>query len=288
MAILPDDALKTAQHEVQRLLGRCLLRLQQFERQIKAIVAHHEISGPADNLEAVRAARRQDSNGKTLGTLVGSLLGSVVTSDVSTLDKETNSPAEHGTWINMHSHMEFPEADFVRIKNELKEFVRLRNNLVHHFIEQHDLWSLDGCRGAHDALIEADNRTGKHIEKLQEWCEEMQKTQRAFAEFLQSDEGRELLVNGIAADGTVHWPCAGVVYALRAAASNLAVDGWTSVMEASKWIAEREPEQIPAKYGCSSWRQVVHKSGLFELRYFEKGGQRFPRYREKTISTNSH
>ena len=75
MAILPDDALKTAQHEVQRLLGRRLLRLQQFERQIKAIVAHHEISGPADNLEAVRAARRQDSNGKTLGTLVGSLLG---------------------------------------------------------------------------------------------------------------------------------------------------------------------------------------------------------------------
>lgn len=288
MALLPDDALKTAQHEVQRLLGRCLLRLQQFERQIKAIVAHHEISGPTDTLEAVRAARREDTTSKTLGTLVGSLLRSVVTSDVSTPDKETTSPADHGIWISMHSHMELPDADFVRIKNELKEFVRLRNNLVHHFIDQHDLWSLDGCRGAHDELVKAANRIGQHIEQLQEWGEEMQKTQRALVEFLQSDEGHELLVNGIAADGTVHWPAAGVVYALRAAASNLAVDGWTSVMEASRWIAEREPEQIPAKYGCSSWRQVVHKSRLFELRYFEIGGQRCPRYREKTISTKTN
>ena len=30
MATLPSDALKAPQHEVQRLLGRCLLRLQQY------------------------------------------------------------------------------------------------------------------------------------------------------------------------------------------------------------------------------------------------------------------
>jgi hypothetical protein len=28
------------------LLGRCLLRLQQYERLMKAIVAHHDLSGP--------------------------------------------------------------------------------------------------------------------------------------------------------------------------------------------------------------------------------------------------
>lgn len=288
MTTLPDDALKTPQREVQRLLGRCLLRLQQFECQTKAIVVHHEISGPPHTLEAVRTARKADTAGKTLGSLVGSLLGSyIVTSDVSTPDEEKTSPPEHGNWFSSRTYMELPDADFAQIENELKEFVHLRNNLVHHFIEQHDIWSVDGCRGAHDALVEADNRIGQHLEQLQVWAKEKQKTQLLAAEFLRSDEGLELLVNGIAADGTVHWPFAGVVYALRAAAGKLAVDGWTSVTEASRWISERQPEQIPAKYGCSSWRQVVHKSCIFELRYFEVDGQRFPRYREKMSSTKS-
>ena len=48
MAGLPiqpiDEALQTLQREVLRLLGRCLLRLQQYEQLMKAIVAHHEIS----------------------------------------------------------------------------------------------------------------------------------------------------------------------------------------------------------------------------------------------------
>ena len=288
MTISNDDELQTLQREVQRLLGRCLLRMQQFECQIKAIVAHHEISGPPHTLEAVRASRKADTAGKTLGTLVGSLLGSyVVTSGVSSPDEEMNDPPEHGNWISMRIYMELPDADFARIKDELKEFVHLRNNLVHHFIEQHDIGSMDGCRDAHDALIAADSRIGHHLEQLREWAEEMQKAQLMIAEFLHSDEGHELLINGIAADGTVHWPTAGIVYALRAATGKLAVDGWTSVMEAGKWITEREPDQIPAKYGCSSWRQVVHKSRLFELQYFEIDEQRFPRYREKTSSTKS-
>ena len=38
-------------------------------------------------------------------------------------------------------------------ENELKELVLLRNNLVHHFIDQHDLGSLDGCRSATDEAV---------------------------------------------------------------------------------------------------------------------------------------
>jgi hypothetical protein len=165
--------------------------------------------------------------------------------------------------------------------------VVLRNNLVHHFIDQHDLWSLDGCRGAQDALIAAYNSIDQHLEKLQEWAEVLQKARRQAAELFQSDGVHEFIVNGIAPDGTVYWPSAGIVYALREAAGELAVDGWTSVEEASRRIAEREPEQLPAKYGCSSWQQVVHESRIFELRYFEVDGRRSARYRKKEGSTNS-
>ncbi len=61
-----DEALQALQREVQRLLGRCLLRLQQYERLIKAIMADYEISGPAHALEEVRAARMTATAGKTV------------------------------------------------------------------------------------------------------------------------------------------------------------------------------------------------------------------------------
>jgi hypothetical protein len=60
------NALQPLQQDVQRLLGRCLLRLQQYERLMKAIVAHHEISGPAHSLEAIRTARIGRCRTKTL------------------------------------------------------------------------------------------------------------------------------------------------------------------------------------------------------------------------------
>ena len=74
-----DEELQTLQREVQRMLGRCLLRLQQYEQLMKAIVAHHEISASGLPLESNQAERIADAANKTLGTLVGTLLGTYVT-----------------------------------------------------------------------------------------------------------------------------------------------------------------------------------------------------------------
>ncbi|MEL6363198.1 MAG: hypothetical protein AAFR21_19220, partial [Pseudomonadota bacterium] len=59
------------------------------------------------------------------------------------------------------------------------------------------------------------------------------------------------------------------------------------VVEAGKWITEQYLEQLHAKYGCQSWRQVVHESPILELRYFEMRGQRTPYYREKGSTEKS-
>lgn len=282
MTILPDDALKAPQREVQRLLGRCLLRLQQYEQLIKAIVAHHDISGPVHSVEAEIASRVATTARKTLGTLVGELLGSYLVNDeINNPAMATTDSAEGDSSISMKMGLRLSDAEFAQIESDLKELVLLRNNLVHHFIEQHDLWSLDGCRGAHDALVADCNRIGQHYEQLREWAEDMDHARRRLVEFYESDDGKEWMVNGIAPDGTVHWPAAGIVSALREAAGELAVDGWAPVDEASRWIAERRPEQTPKKYGCSSWRQVVHESLLFDLKYFEVDGVCAAWYRKK-------
>lgn len=280
--LLPDGTLQTLQHEVQRLLGRCLLRLQQYERLIKAIVAHHEIAGPAHALESIRAARIADTASKTLGTLVGQLIGSYVITDEGDTPAEVSATApEDVISFGMRMQLSISAEDYVRTENDLKELVSLRNNLVHHFIDQHDLWNLDGCRGAHDALIATYSRIDQHFEQLRGWAEHMDQARQLAAEFVQSDVFHDLVVNGIAPDGSVDWPASGIVRALREAAGELAVEGWTPVAMAGRWIVARHPEQLPPKYGCSSWRQVVHESRLFDLRYREVDGQRAAWYRSK-------
>ena len=250
-------------------------------------MAHHKISRPVHDLETLKAARIADTARKTLGALVGELLGSVVTNQTDTPDEETTSFPEDVNSVSMSIHKGLTDADFAQTENELKELVLLRNNLVHHFIDQHDLWSLDGCRGAHDALVADFNRIDQHYERLRRWAEGLERTKRMMADLIRSDVFHELVVNGIAPDGTVDWPTAGIVSALREAARELGVDGWTSVAEASRWIAERYPEQLPSKYGCSSWWQVVHEAQSFQLLRVEADGQRFAWYREKESSVNT-
>lgn len=275
-----DEELQTLQREVQRMLGRCLLRLQQYEKLMKAIVAHHEISASGSPLESNQAERIADAANKTLGTLVGTLLGTYVTGGDQDEVAEPDVP-DNIISFKMKMSLRMSAEDFDTTQNDLKELVLLRNNLVHHFIDQHDLWSLDGCRGAQESLVAAYSRVDQHFEQLRGWAEHMDQARRLAAEFAQSDAFRDLVINGIAPDGSVDWPAAGIVRTLREAADQLAVDEWTPVATAGRWIAERYPDQLPAKYGCSSWRQVVHESRLFELRYREVNGQRAAWYRPK-------
>ncbi|NWG75313.1 MAG: hypothetical protein HXY24_12005 [Rubrivivax sp.] len=249
---------------------------------MKAIVAHHDIAGPAHALESIRAERIADTATKTLGTLVGYFVGSyVVTDEVDNSDEVEDKAPNDVMSFRMRTSMSMSAEDYARTEADLKELVLLRNNLVHHFIDQHDLWSLDGCRGANDALLAAYSRIDELFEQLRGWAEHMDQARRLTAEFVQSDAFHDLVANGIAPDGTVDWPAAGIVRVLREAAGALAVDGWTPVASAGRWIAERHPEQLPGKYGCSSWRQVVHESRLFELRYRDVDGRRAAWYRPK-------
>jgi hypothetical protein len=287
MTTLPNDDHEKSQKEVQRLLGRCLLRIQIFEQNLKAFIAHHDISGTvyssgtSHNFEAELETRKSGVAGKTLGSLMGALFESVVVPCNFTPPEKDDTPPKGGACVRSNYYVALPDEDYERIKSELKEFVELRNNLVHHFWEKHDLGSVEGCRNAQDVLTAADERISHHRKQLVEWAEDIQKARKHFADLLKTDWVMRFMVNGIAPDGTVHWPLAGIVYALRAAAGKLSVDGWTSVDEASHWISEQQPEQTPEKYGCRSLRQVLHESGIFELRYFKVDGRRLPRYREK-------
>ena len=54
------------------------------------------------------------------------------------------------------------------------------------------------------------------------------------------------------------------------------------VDDAVAWIGERHSEQTPAKYGCKSWPDVLHKSRAFDLVYRpDAAGRKMGWFRER-------
>lgn len=277
----PADPLQVPQRAVQRLLGRCLLRIQQYERLIKAIVAHHEICGPISSLDAIRSARTADASTKSLGLLVGKLVGSYL---VHGAGRDTDLPdpdsGEVAT-VRMQLRLEMGAEEFARTQAGLKDLVRLRNDLVHHFVDQHDIWTVPGCARAEQALLTSYSRIDHHFEQLRSWAEHMEQARQLAAEFVQSEIFRDLVINGIPPDSSIDWPRSGIVRLLREAMSELSVDGWTAIAAARRYIQACEPDQLPEKYGCRTFKQIVHQSRLFDLQYRERDGRREAHFRDR-------
>lgn len=280
MATTIDDDITKPQHRVQRLLGRCLLRLQQYERLLKAVVADHELSGTLHSLEPNRARRIRETSTRTMGALAEELFGGVI------FTGEDDDPAAIGgdadeVWMHTRIRMQLSEKEYAAQRVEMKRLVTLRNRLVHHFIEDHDIWTIAGCRDAEQALVEAYAHIDAHVARLSRWASEMHQAKRQTAELMQSDAVTNYLLDGIMPDGSVFWPGSGIVRALREAETELGRNGWTRVAEAGDWIASHHPTQVPARYGCRSWRHALHESGLFELSRRDIDGQRSVFYRER-------
>ncbi|MBS0217838.1 MAG: OST-HTH/LOTUS domain-containing protein [Proteobacteria bacterium] len=281
MAVLNQSDIADPQREVQRLLGRCLLRLQQYERLLKAMIGIQKLSGTPETLPHALAARKAEASDKTLGTLIGRLMGDYIVKEGS--ESPDDPPKHPSSPFHFSFRMQFnlPAERHEALNAELRELVTLRNSLVHHFIDLHDLWTIDGCLQAQDSLNRSYAEIDRHVEQLATLAGYMDDARQAAAELIQSPQFYDTVVNGIGPDGQIYWPIAGIVGALREALRELSIDGWVNLDAAVLWVSEHHPQQTPQKYGCSRWRQVIHESGQFELRRFAHNGQFGAWYRER-------
>lgn len=265
---MTGDPRPELQRDVQRLMGRCMLRLQQYERLMKAMLAHHELGGPMDQLEAQQATRVEKFSDKSLGTLVKALFESYVVvegAEKPVLD-DTKVPTDRIS-MSFQFRMEMAEERRAEVKAAIDDLVLMRNELVHHLIERFDVWTDQGCVAAAEHLNQCYERIDRHYEELRRWAESMDDVRAHAASFAQSEVFLDMVLNGIAPDGTFDWPNTGIVRVLREAATAKATEGWARLDEATAWIAERHPEQVPQKYGCRSWPQVLSESKGFRLEY---------------------
>jgi hypothetical protein len=130
--------LAALQREVQRKLGRCMIRLQQYERLLKTMVANMSVEGPLEQLQAVQEQRVTDMRNKTLGTLVKLLTGDHVagaSSDVEVgADEDSRSEGlpTDTVWVSTRITFAMSPEQSSQTKAGLAELVALRNDLSSH------------------------------------------------------------------------------------------------------------------------------------------------------------
>ena len=149
------DMNEDLQLDVQRLLGRCMLRMQHYERLMKAILAESEMAGPVDTLAAQRVARVENVSDKSLGTLVESLFQSCVVPEgfERELLSNDNTPTDKVS-MAFSVRLSLQRESWITAKAAVKELVGLRNRMVHHLVDDFDLSSDSGCIDASRYLKE--------------------------------------------------------------------------------------------------------------------------------------
>lgn len=280
-----------AQHEVQRLLGRCMLRLQQYELLLKAVVALCDVESRGISLGAEVSSRAEERAPTTLGLLAKALFKSVVLPQTGAIafsgteqPEVEEGPPQDAVSIRIRSQLEMPPQKYEATKAAVKELVDMRNELAHHFIQRFDLWTSAGCLAGNAHLSACYETIDKRFVELSRWADAIDDARKEMVSFMQTTQFTDFFVNGIGPDGVVSWIDAGIVRCLREAECLRARDGWTNLDQAVKFVAEKYPEQVPEKYGCRGWRHLLHESGAFKLNVRNDGGEQIDWYRSRTMS----
>ncbi|MGX4641589.1 hypothetical protein [Massilia sp. SYSU DXS3249] len=153
-----DSPVALAQRETQQKLGRCLLRLQQYERLLKGLVATMSIEGHPEKLEEVLAGQVAAEQKKTLGQLIRSFTDEYIIAgqpiDESTTTSKQPDIASDVPFFHMRVTQLMPPERYRRTAAALVELRDMRNDLVHHLIEQFDISTESGCLAATTYLQE--------------------------------------------------------------------------------------------------------------------------------------
>jgi hypothetical protein len=194
---MEDPPYAELQRKVQRKLGKCLIRIQQYELLLKEMVAKREVS--AKLVQNYLPSTEASTSTKTMGQLVGELAekyfqptllesGAAPPEDISDDDKH------HAGWFRFRRSVSMPPDAHTKLIEELRELVDLRNDLVHHFVEGQDLVSEEGCIAADMYLHDCYAEIERHLLSLRDWAESSNKATHLMAAFIASPEFKEFML----------------------------------------------------------------------------------------------
>lgn len=253
---LPD--LNELKEQIALEYGRCLLQLQHFELTLKATLPTLRISGFSDELAGNIERDRQDLGSKTLGHLVGQW------SQRTTLEDEQE--IDDAFIDRPYFRFSFGLGDGEWMNERFKQLVELRNELVHHFLSNFALNTEPSCQEAISYLSVAANTIKNSRDTLNALLTAAEKGKNELFEFMNSPVGEHLFLYGnIPGEPVENWETTTIIQQLKFAERSITKDGWAQLNEAIHSIGQSWPGLSPKLYGCSSWREVIHRSQLFEV-----------------------
>ena len=272
--------------DVYEKFGRCILLLQQYEMLLKAMVAYQEISGTLDDVEQRRRARKENVSRRTLGQLIGEFTGTYLSPlEDKSSDQEDDLPELSSVkpFVRTRFTVEMTEEDHQRTCEGLEKLVILRNELVHHFLARFDLRNESGWQDADRYLNEADRLIEEQLSALRSLAKSFESSRDVLVDILNSEFFAHWITHGQFPPQAIDWPYTSIVSNLVAAELEYQEGGWTELSKAIEFIRSENPEVTPRRYGCSSWRQVIHESRLFDIekRMDADSGQKRIWYRRK-------
>lgn len=257
--------------QVHQKLGRCMIRLQEYERLLKAMLAGMSTDGPAASLQAVRSQRASSIHGKSLGLLVQMFTADYLVSESreSQADESRASDGEEsldGPCVSLNFRIVLPSDHHARIKESLARMIAMRNELVHHLLESFDLSDEDGCAAACDHLDSCHEEVAKQLSALRGWAEGTTQLATLLSSVLESPAFDKVFSHGIENARTGMSGMDGVIACLKMAEAECTYGGWTSIDSAIMYLTRVSPDERPNKYGYRTWRQLLARSEQFEVR----------------------
>lgn len=265
-----DPELQILQTTVHQRLGRFMLRVQRYEMLLKALIIDSVAFGTVETAPLNQQRRKELFASKPMGYLFDEINRSYLRElGKPTPDDDEPEVASDRPVFRTRFALEMPAEELEQTKARLEAFKTLRNRIVHHFLEDHELLTQTGCERAIAVLEEGLATAQSSYEEIHRWAKTAMEAQQHFAAFVQSAHFDEFL-HGILPDGTVDWPNCTAVMLLRRQEEQTAPGQMTRLDTALEAIRASHPEHRPRKYSCQNWRELLKRSGQFYIRK-EKG-----------------
>lgn len=234
--------------ELQRKLGRNLLRFQVIEFQLKIMMPYIHPDARANGIGSFKAMR-EELRGKPLGVVIEKFRESV----------ETDQPE--------------------LLAAELSRVLDARNQLVHHFFQLPgvELMTPDGVRAAIRYLDEQFHSTQSLYEMVRSQSAAVLLGILSSPGYENSDLAlhRAALLKAVGPDAEIInagdpsktvWETTRIVQLLKLAEHETEpFDGMTLLARAGQFIRQRAPELSPKSYGLKRLTDVLRASGLFDV-----------------------
>lgn len=262
-----DSARTESRNELYLALGRTLVQVQGIELMLKQLLASRAFGGTVAQIEAQLASRHLDYATNTLGSLVKELFKDFLVPMGFEPPEVPDLAPDETTALHFRMCIHLVPDELARVQQQFEQIVGTRNDLVHHLASRYALQTETGCVEARRYIESFSEHLKSAWDDIKAWATSHEDAKLAHAQFLQSEEGYAMVVNGILPNGEVMWSVSGIVSALREAAlAHSQPDGWAKLSDAIDWIDTHAPTQKPSKYGCSTYRQAIHESKAFEVK----------------------